>query len=214
MPIDIWAEPSVKEFGKIIDIRFELIPFTNDDGEEQEQEKIIVEIENLGQKLDWNRTVRFTRASANNPNSKWARWKAHMNEIGHPIRNQDDLIGHCFQFNIITLDPDRGQYASPNYPKPVVHFESEADCIAAAGSAGSETGTDVADNSANPAYERLMEIADGKTFNQILTAVLSDEELKGNGEFVSALATNRGPLNELVAAGSLILDGEEYKVSQ
>jgi len=213
MPVDIWAEPSVKEFGKIIDVRFETLPFTNDDGEEQEQEKIIVEIENLGQELDWNRTVRFTRASANNPNSKWAKWKAHMNEIGHPIKNQDDLIGHCFQFNIITLDPEKGQFASQNYPKPVVHFESEADCIAAAGIAGSGTEATVV-GGVDPAYERLIEIADGKTFTQILTAVLSDEELKGNGEFVSALATNKGPLNELVEAGSLILDGEKYKANQ
>lgn len=212
MPVDIFAEPRpIELYGKIVDLRYEMISFTDDKtGEEVEREVVVVEIQDMAQDLDWNHTPRFTRSSADKPGSKWQSFMTHMNEIGYPVKSTDDLVDHCFRFNMITLNPEKGQFASKNYPKPVYHFESEAACTAAARSAEVESKSE---GGLSHEQERLIEIADGKTFNQILTTVLSDEDLKGNGVFVSALATNKGPLNDLVAAGLLILDGEKYETA-
>ena len=211
MATDIWAEPSVDLFGEIIDVRFEMFSYTDDDGVEVEQEKIVVEIVDLARSMDWNHTPRFTRASADKPNSKWAAFKSFMSQIGHVVKGEDDLVGHCFKFNLITWNP--GDFESRNFPKAVKHFETKDECLAAAGAAGGESVGE--GDGLTAVQERLLEIAHGKTIKQILSAALSDDLLKNDGAFVSALATggtDEGPLSDLVASGELVLDGEEYQV--
>lgn len=208
MAVDIFAGPlPIELYGKVVDLRYEMASFTDDDtGEEVEQEKIVVEIQDLVKDLDWNMTPRFTRASARKEGSKWNSFVSHMAEIGHPIKGQDDLVGHCFQFNVITLNPEKGKFASKNYPKPVRYFETEADCIAAAGDVEPVENGD----GLTAAQEQLIEIANGKTFEQLLSAALGDDLLKGDGDLISALATTQKPLNDLVAAGELSLEGDKY----
>lgn len=214
MPVDIFAEPQpIELYGKIVDLRYEMVSYTDDKtGEEVEREVIVLEIQDMAHDLDWNHTPRFTRSTANKQGSKWQSLMTHMTEIGHPVKGTEDLVNHCFRFNTITLNPEKGQYASKNYHKPVRHFESEAACIAAAKTAETEGDGDGSGGGVaiSVAHERLAEIANGKTFNQILQTVLADDDLKGDSEFVSALIT-KGPLNDLVAAGLLTLDGEKYE---
>jgi len=210
MAVDIFAglEP-VELYGKIIDLRYEMVSFTDDEtGDESEQEKIVLEIQDLARDMDWNHTPRFTRASARKENSKWNSFMTHMSEIGYPIKGTEDLVGHCFRFNIITLNPEKGQFASRNYPKPIRNFETEAECIAAAGAGD---GAEIESEGLSSAQKSLIEIAHDHTFEQILTASLSDDTIKGDSEFISALINDRGPLNDLVDAGYLSLDGEKYE---
>ncbi len=203
---NIWAEPSEKLFCKVIERRFELVSVETDEGQ-NEVEYIVIEVTNLLRPdQEWNPTFRFKKSM--HTKSKWSIWKKAFKKIGHVIKGDDDIVGHYFQFSIEDLDFG-GDFVATNYPRPVAHYSSEAECIAAGNEivATAQLGMD-------EWQKALVGVLDGKTFEGSLQAIVTNETLKGDGERMAKLISDKMPILTVMAGGWLTQgeDGVYHKV--
>lgn len=209
---DIWAEPIDELYGKIVDIREETQEFEGDEGVVV-RDQIVVEVEDLGNPdAEYNR--RFFFGASTHRRSKWSIWRKDFASIGHPIREEEDLLNQCFQFRMKELDFG-GKFKATNYPEPVRRFTSEEEARAAA--VGTALGTPTGE-ALGKAEEALLILIDGKKWdNTIEAAMLATPDIISDTAFLSKLLNvdqRATLLADYVSSGVLAVgeDGTYHKV--
>lgn len=169
------------------------------DNNEETRDMIVMEADDLTGRFVNGYSYRFSPSRKRN--SKWQMWlRKCSNELGRRIQSEKDLVGRYFEVKL--EEWTWGEGMSSIVPVIVAEYTEEE-----AKRRAKEISGRVAPTATNDEMERIVELLDGKTYNQVIQAVVADPEISKNEELVSQIVSKEY-MDQLIDAEMLEVDAD------